>query len=283
MNFLNKSKLVIDFNGERIKIMEYNKSGVTFMAISDPMEEQPHLQDMDQVQLAQLLESLITGIDISRKTVQVVLRSSDVSIRNIQLPNMPESEMKEALLWHASSVFPFSLKEAVYDYQVTMNKELDENEVAVIAVEKGALEKYVSVLDDLGISPKVIDVPQLCQQRLLACLDLPVRCLLLDIEKSSVCSTLFQNGMIKHSRQMAILIEREICTLGNIIKSIEDAYTTPLRSMADALVLSGEFFDGKLQQAGGLPVFYLSPEGSPLISDNDRRFNNCYSMKLRGE
>ncbi|GAB4311006.1 MAG: type IV pilus assembly protein PilM [Candidatus Sumerlaeia bacterium] len=94
-------------------------------------------------------------------TTQAVTSVSGESIivRYIQLPSMPEEELKNALRWEAEEYIPFPIDEVNIDSAI-LGHTADGSKVDVLLVSarKDHVQQHVDLLQQAGLQPVVIDV-----------------------------------------------------------------------------------------------------------------------------
>lgn len=84
-----------------------------------------------------------------------------IIVRYIQLPDMPESELKGAIRWEAEDYIPFPLEEVNLDSMILGKSEVGgapKVDVLLVAAKKDLIAEHVDLLKGLDLTPALIDV-----------------------------------------------------------------------------------------------------------------------------
>ncbi|MDP2653141.1 MAG: type IV pilus assembly protein PilM [Candidatus Omnitrophota bacterium] len=111
---------------------------------------------------AQCLADIWQQEKIKDKKVRVVVSDPGIYIRHIHIPRLAPNELAKAARWQAEKYIPFSIEDASVDYQIIDERspqDPGQMEVAIVAVEKKTIDKYLRVLKAARLTPTVIDIP----------------------------------------------------------------------------------------------------------------------------
>jgi type IV pilus assembly protein PilM len=99
-------------------------------------------------------ESGLKGVD-----VVTAVGGHDVIIKKIQMDRMKESDAREVIRWEAEQHVPFDIKSVELDFQI-LNPHGDglQMEVLLVAAKRELVDNKVALLQDAGVTPRVIDV-----------------------------------------------------------------------------------------------------------------------------
>jgi type IV pilus assembly protein PilM len=72
---------------------------------------------------------------------------------------MSEKELRESIPWELEQYIPQSIHDVNYDYQVIPGETPEGNiDVLIVAAKKDVTNSYVSIVNDVGLNPVVVDV-----------------------------------------------------------------------------------------------------------------------------
>jgi len=107
------------------------------------------------------IRQAISQAGISAKNSISAVSGEAIIVRYIQLPDMPEGELKGAIRWEAEDYIPFPLDEVNLDSVVLGKSDVGgapKIDVLLVAAKKDQIAEHVSVLKSLDLSPSVVDV-----------------------------------------------------------------------------------------------------------------------------
>lgn len=100
---------------------------------------------------------------LSNSYCSLLLSANEYQLLLVDAPEVPDDELKEALLWRIKDLIQFSTDDAILDYF-----ELPEDAfrgrgkmIYVVVAEKSLIEKRVAWLESLSLQPIAIDIPEL--------------------------------------------------------------------------------------------------------------------------
>lgn len=101
----------------------------------------------------------LQSANISAKQAITAVSGESIIVRYIQLPDMPEDELKNALKWEAEEYIPFHIDEVNID-SVILGKAGDGGKVDVLLVsaKKELVNEHVDLVRAVGLVPLIIDV-----------------------------------------------------------------------------------------------------------------------------
>lgn len=103
------------------------------------------------IQLVALIKEELRKKQIELKKTSLCLSGKDLIIRSFEIPLLPQSELKSAVNFEARKYIPFKGEDIVSDFQIKADHAKKSNQVLFMAIKKQALEKYISLLEQLGI------------------------------------------------------------------------------------------------------------------------------------
>lgn len=163
--FGNKSIIGLDIGSRVVKMAELKKVGDVCVLEKFGVEEvypdgkkgQGDL-NIKQAQIAAIKRMLQNAKYKPKKAVTAVSGES-VIVRYIQLPEMPEEELKNALQWEAEEYIPFHIEDVNLD-SVILGRVPDGSKIDVllISAKKEIINNQVDILTESGLIPHAIDV-----------------------------------------------------------------------------------------------------------------------------
>lgn len=103
----------------------------------------------------------ITQAGISAKSSISAVSGESIIVRYIQLPDMPENELKGAIRWEAEDYIPFPLDDVNLDSVVLGKSDVggaQKIDVLLVAAKKDQVAEHVGLLKANALVPAVIDV-----------------------------------------------------------------------------------------------------------------------------
>ena len=124
---------------------------------------------MDSAVVVDAIVKLFNENKIKSSDVGISVSGHSVIIKKITMAYMSEDELAESIRWEAESYIPFDIDDVYLDYQV-----LDEEDqgggnmdVLLVAAKKEKVSEYVSVVQQSGKTPAVVDVDSFALQNAL--------------------------------------------------------------------------------------------------------------------
>jgi len=159
-----RSSVGLDIGSGFVKVVEVGHSGdqpeVTRVAM------RPLLPDaivegeiMDYGLVSDTVRGLFQEVGIKGSDVVTAVGGHDVIIKKIEMDRMKESDAREVIRWEAEQHVPFDIKSVELDFQIlNPHEEGLQMEVLLVAAKRELIDNKVSLLQDAGIRPTVIDV-----------------------------------------------------------------------------------------------------------------------------
>ena len=115
---------------------------------------------LDSLRVVNGIKNLFQSIGLKSKNVTIsVSGHSSVIIKRIMLPEMTEEELNESIRFEAEQYIPFDIDDVNLDFHILgPTEEADQMEVLLVAVKKDKINEYVSVVQEAGLTPAVVDV-----------------------------------------------------------------------------------------------------------------------------
>ncbi|NIA22090.1 MAG: pilus assembly protein PilM [Anaerolineaceae bacterium] len=154
----------IDIGTCSVKMVQLAVNGDTFSVVACAKAELPDMTGMAEEGREALLASRIMSElkehKFRGKDCIAALMDSEVSIRNIRIPCVGESQVEDAVLAEAKFKFPFDIEDAVVNFMIAGQVHQGDEaylEVLLFAAPKAAIEAHVARLHAMGLVPASLD------------------------------------------------------------------------------------------------------------------------------
>lgn len=126
-------------------------------AVSADSLEEESLAKARLIQLVALIKDELRKNKLEAKKVNLCLSGRDLIIRTFEIPLLPRAELKSAVNFEAKKYIPFKGEDIVSDFQIEYDRTHKLNQALFVAIKKQSLERYVSVLGQLGLEIEGIE------------------------------------------------------------------------------------------------------------------------------
>ena len=159
-----KTSVGLDIGSGSVKMIEMDHSGdqpeVRRVAV------RPLLADaivegevMDPALVAETVRNLWSDLDLKGKDVVTAIGGHDVIVKKITMDRMAEEDAREVIRWEAEQHVPFDIQSVVLDFQILDPAGTDaQMEVLLVAAKRELVDMKVALLQESGLSARVIDV-----------------------------------------------------------------------------------------------------------------------------
>ena len=117
---------------------------------------------LDPESLAGEIKGFMRDSNLKGKVVHLGVGNQKVIVRNIEVPEMAEDELKGAIEFQAQDYIPIPLDEAVLDFQVVGHTTDEEGtakqQVLLVAAQKEMIDRYMDASKRAGVKLAGIDV-----------------------------------------------------------------------------------------------------------------------------
>ena len=174
----------IDLGSSAVKIMELSKENDRYVVQNFAIEPlnmgdivEKNIKNKDAVIKA--LSKAMAKTKISSRLACVSIPSAVAITKTIQLENgISEREVVNEIELEADRYIPYQLEEVNLDFEIIGSSKIGNNlmDVLLVATKKENVKTRVSILESIGIRPKIIDVESLSLERVfnkLIAKDLP--------------------------------------------------------------------------------------------------------------
>ncbi|MBD89040.1 MAG: pilus assembly protein PilM [Deltaproteobacteria bacterium] len=167
-----KNVVGVDIGSNSIKLinLKENRQGVHLQAFDMAMLPPETVVDgalLNFTAIVEKLKEMISANKLRSKNVAVSVSGHSVIIKKISLPEMTPEELEESIQWEAEQYIPFDIKDVNVDVQIINPKAGQEQmDVLLVAAKKDVLQDYISVIQEAGLKPNVVDVDTFAVQNM---------------------------------------------------------------------------------------------------------------------
>lgn len=124
---------------------------------------------MDSTVVVDAIQQLFRENKVKTSDVAIAVSGHSVIIKKITMAYMSEEELAESIRWEAESYIPFDIDDVQMDYQVLDEADRGDGnmDVLLVAAKKEKVSEYVSVVQQSGKAPVVVDVDSFALQNAL--------------------------------------------------------------------------------------------------------------------
>ena len=160
-----KATVGLDIGSSIVKAVQLRRSGkgielekFGIAEIYPGGDKKAAAESVRELKIAAVRKALQSA-NISAKQAITAVSGESIIVRYIQLPDMPEDELKNALKWEAEEYIPFHIDEVNID-SVILGKADDGGKVDVLLVsaKKELVNEHVDLVRAVGLTPLIIDV-----------------------------------------------------------------------------------------------------------------------------
>jgi len=138
--------------------------GTSFIKMAQFIKDQGGLRlvraDLKEIkgsdETASVLKDLFKDVDLKKSTVVASINCPMTAVKKAVVPHMPKSELRGAIRLEAKNYFPFPIKEALLDFEITGDideKGIKKHEIMIATSPRKTVDRYLSILKETGIKP----------------------------------------------------------------------------------------------------------------------------------
>jgi len=201
--------LGIDIGSYWIKVLEFSLTGKGPEVRDLAKKELPlgmRTAERDPQAVAKLIKECLAEGGISARDVVVMVSGSQVFVRRITMPPMPQDELDEVIPFEATKQVSFSVEQLEVDYIIVGEKDVGgvkNQDILLVATPKEVVEQQKSIIRAAGLRTVAVTVAPMvlwkafqlsnksCEDKVIA---------LLDIGHERTTISLLNNGILEFTR-----------------------------------------------------------------------------------
>lgn len=110
----------------------------------------------DEVKIVALFKEELRKNNIDAKEAVICLSGKDLIIRTFEIPVMPANEVASIINFEVKKYIPFKVEDLITDFQTKLDRASRRKQILYVGIKKEILNKYLSIMAELGI--KVISI-----------------------------------------------------------------------------------------------------------------------------
>jgi MSHA biogenesis protein MshI len=216
-----------------------------------------------------LLKELIAEYKLNRNPCNAIIRAEHYNLMQVEAPEVPANELKQAVRWRVKDVIDFHIDDAVIDVFEVPSQRNQRMKLLYVVVSKAANVKgLIDLLEGNGITLNVIDIPELVLRNiaLLTNQNPDKSVALLYIGETSGKILISKGSTLVISRSIDVGVDALIESTSDFDQELLDAGIIPdeMVSILDTLVLelqrSLDYYDSNWPAANIMGTFVLPME-----------------------
>ena len=218
-------------------------------------------------QISEVLQKLVEKHGLSHSRTVAVMARGSYNLIQIDPPDVPENEFREAVRWQIKDLLDFPADQAVVD---TFSSNASENQTLsfAVAASQEQIWHVVHALRDAELDTGAIDIPELAQRSLVSLLPDDGRGLaLLSLWKDSGLITIVRNGELCMARRINLGVQELVAAAdpANEIDGVEISQAQ--QNILDAVILeiqrSLDYYESSVSRQPVSSV-YIAPLSDPV-------------------
>lgn len=208
-DFFSSDVIGLDIGDSLIKIVEASTNHgeiiLDNLAIGETPKEAVKEGKLKEVDiLGSKIESLLQDNNFEPKGVVAAISGEEVITRMVEVPNMPEEELGEAVKWEADEQIPIPMGESILDYEI-LNRNADGSyDLMLVAVERETIDRYLDLFAMLDLEPEAIEIEPLALIRSIKRLYPEQTIALMDMGAQTTDVSVFNKGELLFTRTVGI-------------------------------------------------------------------------------
>ncbi|OPZ22688.1 MAG: cell division protein FtsA [candidate division BRC1 bacterium ADurb.BinA364] len=167
MLFRSKATIGLDIGSSLVKAIQLKRTGrgieLEKLGMADiyPSGIRPSDPAEDRRMRTDAVRMALASAGITAKQSITSISGESIIVRYIQLPDMPEAELKNALQWEAEEFIPFRIEDVNLDSVIlgrTADSEGGKVDVMLVSAKKELVDQHLEIVREAGLTPIVIDV-----------------------------------------------------------------------------------------------------------------------------
>lgn len=157
-----KKRVVIEIGTSAVRLCEFKKtkSGLQLIkyfekpVANDFRMDEEERKDLRKKAIAELLKQA----KVKTRKLLLAVPGQSVFVRVRSLPPVSERKVDQIVRYEIQQQIPFDLKQIAIDYQILDHPEGGGYEVLMVAIKTDVVDKYLSIVEGLKLSPDIVDV-----------------------------------------------------------------------------------------------------------------------------
>ncbi len=157
----------LDIGSSSVKAVQMRKTGSGFMvekvgvAEIYPGGDRSGGREKERELKIQAIKRALSNAKIKAKYAVTSMSGESIIVRYIQMPGMPEDELKNAVRWSAEEYIPYSIDEVNIDAAIlghSSSESAEEVDALLVSAKKEHVEAHVAMVNEAGLTPVIVDL-----------------------------------------------------------------------------------------------------------------------------
>lgn len=152
--------------------------------------------------------ALAKEVPLAKSRCMIVVAPNEYQLMQVEAPNVPEAEIKQAVRWKLKDMLAYPLEQAtvdVLDIPVDRNSPGRTHYMYAVAARSEVIKSYMEHAELVGADLEVIDIPELAQRNIAGLLEEEGRGVaLISFNEDGGLLTFTSGGELYHARQVEI-------------------------------------------------------------------------------
>ena len=172
--FSKETTVGIDIGSSCVKAVEIEPTASGWTLMKAAVVPTPHEAIKDGVvvntlDVSQTIRSMLKDAGIKATGATCAISGSQVIVRQVQFPKMPESTLRKSIKYEASKYISSPMEDSIVEFEILGDaEEAGQMNVMLVAAPREMIDSRVNVLQSAGLEPLVIDVEAFALIRSLA-------------------------------------------------------------------------------------------------------------------
>ncbi|HEY3379402.1 MAG TPA: type IV pilus assembly protein PilM [Armatimonadota bacterium] len=170
----------IDIGSHSIKVVQVvsTRNGYALMRAGStltPVEAVKQGVVEDRFAVAESVRRLLQDLGITSPMAIAALSGPSVVVRQVQLPAMPEHQLRKSIYWEARNYISFPVEDSLLEFQILNTHTQDgipQMDVMLVAAPRELVDSRVAALEQAGVEPIAVELEPFALIR--AAIDLPM-------------------------------------------------------------------------------------------------------------
>jgi len=162
----------VDIGSQAIKVVELSESRqglVLRKAGSRPTPPEATKAGViaNTAAVAETINALLQALEIDTASVIAGVAGPTVVVRQVQLPNMSERQLRKSIQWEARNYVSFPVEDSVLEFQILDASAGAQMDVMLVATPRDMVDSRVEALELAGLDPIAIEIEPFAAMRSL--------------------------------------------------------------------------------------------------------------------
>lgn len=148
----------LDIGTTSIKLAKFvKKEDGMYLSKVEIIEIKPDIRDASKEDtILSSLKKALKGTNIKKSKFIAAINCPNTAVKSTTVPYMPKGELTEGIRLEAKNYFPFSMDEALLDFEISgemVEKGVKKYKLLVATSPQKTVDKYTSLLNKVGVKP----------------------------------------------------------------------------------------------------------------------------------